>query len=213
MLSLKNAETNELIAVLNDVDLGSRLGELRARIQSELPRLKESCYEIAISGTGITRKQEAKYEIRKCVTKSAREDNIFFEFHFLRPENIAKVEIKKPAKVSESNKACPENDKNKQRKIFHQYPSYFSQEEIDSSLEGFEKQREIFFNNKLTEIIDSSSLKEWNIQEIRGVINVHCVLRKTEILKNSARGSSSLIHQLKMTTLPMKIRVKLRRIL
>ena len=34
MLSLKNAETNELIAVLNDVDLGSRLGELRARIPS-----------------------------------------------------------------------------------------------------------------------------------------------------------------------------------
>lgn len=187
MLSLKNAETNELIAVLNDVDLGSRLGELRARIQSELPRLKESCYEFAISGTGITRKQEAKYEIRKCVTKSAREDNIFIELHFLRPENIAKVEIKKPAKVSESNKACPENDKNKQRKIFHQHPSYFSQEEIDSSLEGFEKQRKIFFNNKLTEIIDSSSLKEWNIQEIRGVINVHWVLRKTEILKNSVR--------------------------
>jgi hypothetical protein len=102
MLSLKNAKTNEIVAILNDVDLRSRLGELRAKIQSELPKLTD--YEFSIYGTGITRKQEAKYEIGKCVTKSTEEGHFLIELNFLRPENIwPEVKIKETVEVNESN--------------------------------------------------------------------------------------------------------------
>ena len=179
MLSLNNAETNEVVAVLNDVDLQSRHSELCARIQSELSRSSVSNYEFSVSGTGIKRKQEDKYEIGKCLAAISNKDStVSIEIRFLSgPECCPEAENKPEVEV---NKAPPQ---------IIQYPSYFTQEEIDSTLEELEKQRKIFFNKKLTEIIGSGLLEDWNKQEIHGVINVHWILRKTQILKNSAQES------------------------
>lgn len=69
MLRLKNTKTKEIVAVLNDVKLESRLEELRARIDSELKL--SNVYEFTICGTGIKTKQEQKYQLRSCVSKSA----------------------------------------------------------------------------------------------------------------------------------------------
>lgn len=185
MLCLKNVETSEIVAVLRDVDLGSRLEELRAKIEVELPGISE--YEFSLCGTGIRRKQEPKYQVRKCATKSASDSSHSVELHFLHSKGLAEDKIKQTLKT---NGSFPENDEkgNEKANLKNPYPKYFSQEEIDdSSPEGFEKERKIFFNKKLAEIVEDSSLKEWNMQEIRGVITVHWVLRKTEILKNAAK--------------------------
>ena len=190
MLSLNNAETNEVVAVLNDVDLQSRLSELRARMQSESSRLSVSNYEFSVCGTGIKRKQEDKYEIGKCLTAMPNKDSpVSIEIRFLsgpeacpQAENKLEVEVNKaPTQIIQGNEI--------KKPLVDKYPSYFTQEEIESSLEELEKQRKIFFNKKLTEIIGSGLLEDWNKQEIHGVINVHWILRKTEILKNSVQES------------------------
>lgn len=186
MLSLKNVETNEVVAVLYDVDLKSRLADFRARIQSELSRLSVSNYEFSVCGIGIKRKQEQKYEIGKCLAATPSKDSpVSIEIRFLSGPD---AENKPEDGINKTDPQIIDTD-NQRQKPLDQYPRYFTQEEIDSSLEELERQRKIFFNKKLAEIIGSCLLEDWKKQEIHGVINVHWVLRKTEILKNSVQES------------------------
>lgn len=183
MLRLKNTKTNEIVAVVKDVDWGSRLVDLRARIKSEL-KLDED-YEFIVSGTGIKKKQERKYQVLSCVTKSADESDHCLQLKFYAPVTQATGKNDKEQKSDrKDNKKGPIKLDTTPTK---RYPKFYSEEEISQATESFEKERRTFFNRKLTEIIQDSSLHDWGIQEIQGVIEVHWVLKKTEILKNCVK--------------------------
>ena len=62
------------------------------------------------------------------------------------------------------------------------YPNFYSDETIREMSDNLEKQAKIFFNCKLCKIITDGSLRDWGIQAIHGVIDVHWVLRKNNIL-------------------------------
>ena len=198
MLRLKNTKTKEIVAVLNDVKLESRLEELRARIDSELKL--SNVYEFTICGTGIKTKQEQKYQLRSCVSKSADENDYCLEINFVHKNNTVSSSAPNVSGSSSGSNAkeVKENyednrKENKEEQIrinegsTRRYPKFYLQEEIDEACESFEKERKSFFNEKLTEIIETSSLADWGVQEIHGVIDVHWVLKKTEILKNCVK--------------------------
>ena len=57
-LFFKNVHTNEVVAFLKGVNMGSRLESLRARITSEITILANDEFGFIIGGTTIKNKQE-----------------------------------------------------------------------------------------------------------------------------------------------------------
>ncbi len=69
----------------------------------------------------------------------------------------------------------------------HTYPNFYSAKDIEETTETLEKERKIFSNSKLHQIIEEGSLHDWGIQAIQGVIDVDWVLRKNDLLKNCVK--------------------------
>ena len=211
-LFLRNVYTKEVIAFLKHVDLKSPLQNVRLRISSEITSLSDNVFDFIVAGTTIKPKQEQKYEVGVCATRSAdgklyldikrrsstattmpivetvdtltdqQGTNSFRHTINSRPYN-------RPDKNSDGGKQSDEKNYGKTSKTTatqHNYPNFYSDKDIEETGE-LEKDRKIFFNSKLREIIEEGSLHDWGVQAIQGVIDVHWVLRKNNILKNCVK--------------------------
>ena len=211
-LFLKNTCTNKVLAFLKDVDMQSRLQNLRVRINSEISLLSNGIFEFVIAGTAINKKQEQKYKVGMCSVRSA-DGKWYLHLKCYTTTPIAAVDwlcatnadkegtnsyftndkraySRSDATTRDSEIRTGENKHTETSQIAEtkrNYPNFYSDKSINETTDDLEKERKVFFNSKLDEIITGGSLHDWGIQAIHGVIDVHWVLRKNDILKNSAK--------------------------
>ena len=192
----------------------SRLQSLRVRINSEISLLSNGIFEFVIAGTAINKKQEQKYKVGMCSVRSA-DGKWFLDLKCYTTTttpitavdwqcatnadkegtnsyftNNKRAYSRSDTTTTDSEIRTGENKHTETSQIAEtkrNYPNFYSDKSISETTDDLEKERKVFFNSKLDEIIRGGSLQDWGIQAIHGVIDVHWVLRKNDILKNSAK--------------------------
>ena len=232
-LFLKNVYTNEVIAILKHVDLKSPLQNLPLRISSEITLLSNDAFEFIIAGTAIKKKQEQKYKVGVCAIRSA-DGKLYLDLTCRNPMTTAVSIVadtvdtltdqqgknsfltkSKPCNCHVKNSDDGElsgeqkyDGTSKGTGTQHTYPNFYSAKDIEETTETLEKERKIFSNSKLHQIIEEGSLHDWGIQAIQGVIDVHWVLRKNDLLKNCVKeliNTTKSTHLEKDTTLQEEV--------
>ena len=231
-LFLKNVYTNEVIAILKHVDLKSPLQNLHLRVSSEITLLSNDAFEFIIAGTAIKKKQEQKYKVGVCAIRSA-DGKLYLDLTCRNPMATAVSIVadtvdtltdqqgknsfltkskpcNRPVKNSDDRELSGEHKYDRTSKgtgTQHTYPNFYSAKDIEETTETLEKERKIFSNSKLHQIIEEGSLHDWGIQAIQGVIDVHWVLRKNDLLKNCVKelNTTRSTHLEKDTTLQEEV--------
>ena len=230
-LFLRHVYTKEVIAFLKHVDLKSPLQNLRLRISSEITSLSNNVFEFIVAETTIKTKQEQKYEVCVCATRSV-DGELYLDIK-RRSSTVTTMPIvetvdtltdqqgtnsfrhtinsrpcNRPDKNSDGGKQSDEKNHDNTSKTTatqHNYPNFYSDKDIEETTETLEKDRKIFFNSKLREIIEEGSLHDWGIQAIQGVTDV-CIYLYLFVFKKEPLLANASLHEVLKIGLPYKIK-------